>query len=113
MQSVAKYLPFLCFRRIRKTAVTIKKYIATLLLQGCELQLFDCWLGPTQGLPPFAGPGLSHLRLLYRDPPPHVTLHPPYLLQEDHLPFTVEILKVHHSLRMADIHVLVNFIHGY
>lgn len=95
IQSVATYLLFLCFRRIREI-VMIKKYIyiVTLLLQGCELQLRDCWLGPTQGLPPFAGAGLSHLRLLYWDPPPHVTLHTPYLLHEDHLPFTVEIWKV-------------------
>lgn len=66
MHSIATHPPFLGFRRTRRMPYNnTKENKVTLLLQGCELQLRDWWLGPTQGRPPFTGAGLSHLRLLY------------------------------------------------
>lgn len=55
----------------------------TLYIPGQFLVLHtrDCCLGPSQGLPPYSGLGLSHLRSCVCVPDPHVLvhlLHPPH-----------------------------------
>lgn len=55
---------------------------------GNVLHSSDCFEGPRQFFPPFAGAGLSHFLILYFTPPPQLVVHCPKTLHGDQLPST-------------------------
>ena len=68
--------------------IAIFFWIGYLPGHGNVLHSSDCFEGPRQFFPPFAGAGLSHFLILCFTPPPQLFVHCPKMLHGDQLPST-------------------------
>ena len=64
------------------------------------LQVFVCWDGPVQCLPPLEGAGLSQALVRYREPPSQVLVHWLYCPHGDQWPLTGEKSIIISHLRL-------------
>ena len=70
---------------------------------SCWTQGLVCLAGPRQALPPLAGVGLSHDRVLWVTPSPHVILHRDHDDHDEYWPCTghINIQHIDHSINQS------------
>ena len=79
-------------KKCLKFCMSLTRFRLTLVLPGhlFLLQSLLCLNAPSQSLPPWAGAGLSHLRVLECSPTPHVLLHLLHMPHSPQFPFTMK-----------------------